>query len=775
MVKKSGDVVRGSSSGFIPNKQGQVTIFIIIGIVILFAFAGIMYFMQTFTKESILTSADPVISDLPQAFQPISSYTEGCIEQIGERGLILLGEQGGYIYPDLMGKYSTDDTTNADGINLEPLKIPYWHYNINENTENTVTFSSLKPKLYYDEDKEMSIEAQLSRYVEENLEECLIDYSAFIDQGFEVEFLSDVKEVKTTIGDETVNFLLNMPLKLNLDGAEQDVEQFYVKAPIRLKHYYDVASEITNVQSEHRILERQTLNLISTYGAIDVNNLPPMDEVIFDFIPTVYWNEVDVKEKFKGMLVSHVPMLRYLGSENFYRYEYELDPTAAVDLAPLYQRSYDNTIIPLESGKQIDVNFDYFGWEPYFDLNDKGGRIEPSSYGVSYFKLQLNSHHYYSSYDVSYPVMVTITDENALMGEGYKFVFALESNVRNNDVANENEVQPPPIAALQGSMVCDEDKRDTEIIRSIVVDSYTKDPIEAVQVGFSIPEFDDCYLGETNDFGEFAEKYPAVYGGVGSYMKEDYLTNFYPIDTYEFQEQSGIIGYAAAGFNENVVEMNKYKNINITVKKKTLEKCVNKNCFSMGLFSDVTEEDIVFSESPKGIDSVHKWIFLDLAKDLEPTETATITLQRISNLNPNVFNDDFSAASSVVGSSSSEIELVPGIYSVNILIIDEEDYVIPKEKRCVGSGAFEECYDLDMVELDKYLSGNLLWDEEEYYLEITPEQLYSSQEIVFYVPVINFQGIPEKPHIRVVEDLKVMGSLGNYSQLFRTNLEPNYN
>jgi hypothetical protein len=775
MVSKSGDVVRCSYSGLFSSKRGQVTVFIIIGIVILFTFAGIMYFNQTFTKESILASADPIISDLPQTFQPIATYTEGCLNQIGKKGLLILGEQGGYIYPDLIGKYSAVNPTDSDGINLEPLKVPYWHYNVNDNPALDFHFSSLKPDLYYSDDEEMSIEAQLSRYVKENLKECLDDYAPFSSQGINVEFVSAEVNIKATVGEETVNFLLNMPLKLAKGEAEQDVEEFYVKIPIRLKHYYEVASEIAAAETDYNYLERQGLDLIATYSGMEFDNLPPTEEMTFDAIPGVFWSEQDVEGKFKGMLVSNIPMLRYFGSENFYRYEYEPDPSKVVDLRNLFQKNYDNMIIPLDTAQGLNINFDYFAWPIYFDLNDKGGRIEPSSNTLNFFKLNFYMNHYYVTYDASYPVLVTLSDDSALMGEGYNFVFALESNIRNNQIVEEDDILYPPIASSEQSMACDEDKKGTGIIKSVVVDSYSRDPLSFVQLGFSIPESADCILGQTDGNGEFSEEYPAVYGGVSVYTKEDYLTNFYPIDTYTLKDQPGIIGYAVAGLDTPVVEMHKYKTINITVKKKSLDKCINGNCYSQGLFSDFTDEDFITSYKPQGLNSVHSWVFTDAVKSLSSTESVTITLNRIKDINPNVVNDEFFASASVIGDNVAEMELVPGIYEVSILGMDDEDLVFPKEERCTTVLGSKSCNTFDEIVMNQALTGMVQWDEEDKYFILTPEQLYGSNEITFYLLNFNLYSVPIKEHVRVVEDVQVMGGLGNYSRILRDDLEPSYN
>ena len=766
------------------SKQGQVTIFIIIGIIILFVFSGILYVTKVSSKEELTAAGEPVIAAVPQEFQPLQIYTEDCLAQTGRRGLLVLGQQGGYIYPELIGKFSSSDPTDADGIDLEPIKVPYWHYNAPPNNQPDVSYSSLQPPLHAQDDPEISIEAQLSRFAEENLNGCLDNYAGFSEQGFVIEAPALVegatsgKEVLVTIADETVNFWLKMEVEATKGDATVEMNQFYIKTPVRLKHYYDVAAEITKVESEHHFLELQALDLITAYASVDTNKLPPMEQITFDFVPTVSWTEPDVKEKLRSLLTSSVPLLRYLQSTNFYRFEYTPEESATVDLHELYQKHYDNMILPLETGKNIEVNFDYFGWEPYFDMNDKAGQIVPSSYrapsATPLPPIPLTVNHYYSTYDVSYPVLVTIRDPAALEGRGYTFAFALEANIRNNAIPAQGYSQPAPIALEQKSMVCDPEKRNTQLLRTVVVDSATQEPLEAVQIGFSIPEQDDCLMGLTDNDGEFESKYPAVYGGVASFIKDEYLTNFYPIDTYRFKESSGVIGYATAANSEVVVPLHKRKFINVSFRQKSVEKCVedddgeNKQCFTQGLFA--TGLTSVYSYLPETLDQKHSWIFPNTARALEDKETATVVLKRVGDTNPNAFSDQFSASATVHGNTQTRMELVPGVYEVTALLTRSEPLVIPEEERCAGL----TCFTLGEQVLDEFLSGQLRWDQPKNYLTVTPEQLYGADEMVFTILSFNLAGVPAEEHLRIIEDLQMMGETANLSQQLRANLEPTF-
>ena len=435
-------------------------------------------------------------------------------------------------------------------------------------------------------------------------------------------------------------------------------------------------------------------------------------------------------------------------------------------------------ILPLDAGKNIEVSFDYLGWEPFLEMNDKGGKIEPSSFHAPSISplppIPFTLNRYFSVYDLSYPVLVTIRDTAALNGRGYTFAFALESNIRNNAIPPDGHRALPPIALEQESMVCDSDKRNTELIKALVVDSGTFEPLEAVQIGFSIPEQDDCVMGQTDYSGEFESKYPAVYGGVASFFKDDYLVNFYPIDTYRYKEQPGMIGYAVEGTSGLVMPLHKKKFISVSFRKKNLEKCIEEDgtsrCFTQGLFASGLAP--VYSYAPETLDTTHSWIFPNTVRTLSDDERGTIILKRVSDSTPGIFGGEFSAGAEVVGSGTASMELVPGVYEVNAFVTREKDLIIPAEERCVTLGL--NCFTFEEQVMNKLLVGRLHWNESKTYLTITPEQLYSADEIAFTVLTFNLEGVPQEEHVRIMEDLQVMGELGRLSQTLRNDLRPAY-
>ena len=370
--------------------------------------------------------------------------------------------------------------------------------------------------------------------------------------------------------------------------------------------------------------------------------------------------------------------------------------------------------------------------------------------------------------------MVSLVDSASFNGEGYTFAFALESNVRNNRPPEHEEVFPAP-KVLTRSMVCDENKRNTELIKTIVVDSATKEPLEAVRLGFSIPEQDECFMGFSDAEGEVETSYPAVYGGVLDLTKDGYLTNYYPLDTYAVKDQPLLLGYAITDYpQEKVIEMHPQKTLSVKVKKKNLEKCIERQCFFGGLFGSSSQA--VFSYTPELTDKTHRWVLMSGNKELTEDEVAAFTLKRAGDIHPGLFSEEFWTGVNLRGRQEAEVLLYPGVYEVTAYLFSEEEMIIPKDERCAG-GILGGCVPIEEMRMEKFSAGSLNWNTEKTYLRITPEQLYGSQELTLYVLNQDLKSVPAESGMRVVEDLQMMGEMDRISKLpeVRAALAPKFN
>ncbi len=790
------------------DSKGQITVFIILGILLLGIFALFLYFTGSVVEEAAESASEPITEDVSSEFIALQSYTESCLESTATEALILLGQQGGYLYPSTVGEFSATDPTNSDGISLDPIFIPYWHYNSQTNGESTVTISSLQPSLD-DEDDYMSITAQLGRYVDEEIEDCLNGYAAFIEQEYSVEY--ETKETSVRIFDDELDFTLSMPLTTSRGDATAEMTTFYTDIDLDLKGYYEIAAELTESEQEYSFLENQLLELIHIHSRLDSSALPPITAMLISTQPEyLSWSTSEITTTIQSLLNSYISLLRYAGNENFYRYEFESEL-----LSDLYQQIYDNSIVPLASNENAEmVSFAYLDWTPYVNIN--GGEEEIESNGFfttspfTQLPFTIGYQQYYNSYDVSYPVLVTIEDEDAFDGEGYTLNFAMETNLINNAAPDEEYEQSTTVASSTAtSLLCDEEQKNSELVTTIVIDAFTGETLSDVFIGLSVPGFDYCAMGSTDESGELETAYPLLYGGELELSIDGYADTNYLFDTYLFADAAGIYGYAVEGIDYEVLEIYPLKEVEIQIEVLTAKKCVvpkkcnedkdkceedqERICFDGGEDGDaiLLGNPEISVESNGSITGMNEFYFTGAPSPADERMQVSIILERIPS-------EDDMAETSVSGFITFEygeeaptVELIPGQYAVEAFLTMEDDINILEDERCYyneeGDG---ECDDIAGFITSSYLAGGYSLDDEDLYIEITEEDLYLSDILTLYVPIIDLNSYPSTTealddnendivdmNVLVSEDFLVANNLWEYfddKNSIRSQLEPEW-
>ena len=123
-------------------KKTQVTVFIIIGIVLLFIFVALFSVKNTIQKQSIQKN----VEDVTKLFSERGKYHEyvrSCIDRATNEGLMMVGMQGGVIYDyQVEGGKVIPNLINPYGINY----IPYEHqgnfYNVSYGIKSPETGGS---------------------------------------------------------------------------------------------------------------------------------------------------------------------------------------------------------------------------------------------------------------------------------------------------------------------------------------------------------------------------------------------------------------------------------------------------------------------------------------------------------------------------------------------------------------------------------------------------------------------------------------------------------
>jgi len=715
------------------SKRGQVTLFILVGVLVAAVFVLYFAFQGDITGTS---DARRVAEDVPLEFNPLKVFTEDCLRITAEQGLIRLGQQGGYIRPrEWHGlRFESENPTDSDGVLFSDTAIPYWLYNSAANDANIVQLSTLKPTTEL-------MEAELKQWVEEELDYCIDAYRTFTSQGYAVQ--AEEPEARVSITERSINVQLIYPLTAQHETRRATFENFYTEVPLKLQHMIDVANSIFEAQRDFSFLEEHTLSVMTLFSGTETTKLPPMTDTTFELASAVVWQENDVKQMLQDVLSTYVGLLQFYGSRNFFSYQVESDEKFQVTK----QRIYDNMILPLSGAEDLDVRFTYLDeWQPYFDANARGGVIKPQNLFLSTFGVVFGLQKFKTTYDVSYPVWITLYDPAALGNRGFFFNFALETNVRNNRPVEHDDILPSPVLAGRDSLLCDVNQRKSGIVTIVVQDENTQLPIPNAQVTFVLGD-KNCAIGATDDAGVLSAPLPIAVGGVVHVNAPDYVGTSKQINPAKDKDE--ILEIAIAPLHE----------LNLLIQKKKVFKCGKDGCMTTSLGGD-----------PLAVETGEGWQFSTVPVNLKPNEQAVVTLKRVSR-----FDDPFTFSQIVTGAQPVPARLPSGTYTVSIQLMLNEEFVIPAQRKSVSADVFgidvaEEEYTIPEVKFEPLVNGGLELDAE-HALVITSD-LYGANELRLFAVSPALTDIPKQK--RRIEDLDQMSKVTEYSETYAEQLVPEY-
>ncbi len=548
-------------------KRGQVTLFIIVGIVILFSAALLFYIRGEVEEKELGFEEEPKIAKVPTELLPVKEFVESCIEQVGKEGLASAGQHGGYVNIDdpLNGVVfvSGFGPTSSDYVEFVPGsedKIPYWYYLKTPNADQSTSceYSSKRPPLRKSETTlaggtDASIERQLERYIDTELAACLRNFSPLAEQGFVV--TPTVPVSKVTVANKDVRFLVTYPLTVDHAGSVTEVKEFYVKVPLELKRIYDLASEMVEYEQNYSEIEQRMSELISVFSDIDSSKLPPTSGMTFELAPSNFWMTHEVKENLELMFQAWVRAMQVYDTKNYDLMVVDTD----LPYDDVVQQIYNNFVWGIEGYNDFEVRFDYLSWWPiYLDLNDKGGVFEPTS--ITGFLPIMGLQEYRASYDIAMPVYVEIKQPaTPEFPNGYTFRIFLEGNMRNNQ---ELDCARPPIVMQRyegETLVCNANQRNSADVTITTVNAETREPVPEVVVSLSVGGR-ECSLGTTDGNGVLVTKFPVSYGAIVSYTKLGYLTQAM-VENFDLETEK-----------EFEIKMYKEQSVDVSIEKMLMER-----------------------------------------------------------------------------------------------------------------------------------------------------------------------------------------------------------
>ncbi len=512
-------------------RKSQVTIFIILGIVLLLMTSILIYSVTTRRKSA---EQEVLVEEVPVMFDPIKTYVEECIKEKTIEALKKIGEHGGYIDmndEELSGrKFDIDVTrpTESDGVSLsteldEP--IAYWWYLQSQNNCQECYVSSLTPS------KE-DIEGQINRFINRELDNCLNDFAEFKEQGFK--FNKGKIKTETTIAAKDVNVFVDYPIEVSKGNSKADLKEFKTSIALNLNEILRVAAYITIDEMNNQSMENILSYIISAYSGIDVNKLPPIAAVDHEYY-AITWLKDIVELRLKDILTVNTNYIKVDKTKNG---EYFGDAYKIYFLNPLEEQTY------------LSADFFYLGWPLYFDITPRSGNVLKPNIDKQSYPLGIlpptQTNYYEFFYDISYPNIVLLEDDRdevkVNFEGGYKFMFGLETNIRDNinllnwhlgqgtiglwDYSNVNvgvsPSVPVPLPPTK-SLMCKENQKLSGDIEIRIKDNKNGEPVEGASLSFGCGRYDSCVIGATNNEGVYKGKFPICSGGYLIIEKEGYM------------------------------------------------------------------------------------------------------------------------------------------------------------------------------------------------------------------------------------------------------------
>lgn len=203
-------------------KRAQITLFIIIGMVLILSVGVFLYYKSREQETALLF---PTYLEIDKT--TVTSYVESCLETIGRDVSEKIALQGGMYSPFFYRKYN--------GVN-----VSYWCYG--EATNQCVNALFLKEE----------IAEQIIIGIREEISKC-IDEHTFEEQGYSVEIGS--LEGTALIARDSIDISLEYPIILEKDGEKITVDKFHAAFSSQLGELYDIAVYILNQEATKGIFD----------------------------------------------------------------------------------------------------------------------------------------------------------------------------------------------------------------------------------------------------------------------------------------------------------------------------------------------------------------------------------------------------------------------------------------------------------------------------------------------------------------------------------------
>ena len=299
-------------------KRGQITVFIVIGLLILLTYVALTFYgTESELQKEVVT---------PELI-PVQQFVESCTRILGEEAVTLAGINGGYLtFPSWVDAAPYRVLQNSPN---EQIRNPYWWF------DGITAIPPLE-----------RIEQDIEEYIEEGLPNCLDNFTVF-NNKFQI-FDEGELGVQVTLGKEgrkkeDIQIITTYPIEVQdkFNKTLAELQNYLVILPIRFHEVYELAAEIMDRAKKDFFVEERIIDLI--------NLDPDLPTTGFDVdCRKKIWQLPKVEDKLKKLMMVNLNHIK-------------LENTKYDENAPL---PYIPAPLPDWRGKYTDEEIDSFAFTP---------------------------------------------------------------------------------------------------------------------------------------------------------------------------------------------------------------------------------------------------------------------------------------------------------------------------------------------------------------------------------------------------------------------------
>lgn len=449
-------------------KRGQVTFFVILGILLLISVAFVLYS----SREKLIETIGEA-KDIPTEFKTIHTFVQQCLEESALQSVLLLGTQGGFI--DIPPRIAINPKSFLSLTPAGDLKLPLWYF-LGENRAPTISF----------------MQNELANDITRRMESCLkgLNREEFT-RAFSFTFPAELT-TETSIGDDAVFVQFTYPLVATKDEQSFSFSKFGSRLDVKLGTIIQLAKDIFFNEDGTLFLEDLTIELMTLGSGRPPDDIPFTDVLFTCDKPQ--WSRKAVLNTLQNRLYHNLPRIRISNTAS--------PPIPANDP---YAKNHFEWEVSDKNYRDLTAGVTFRkDWPFDFRVTPSIGDVMPASFGRGareYLRYMCISA-YHFTYTLQYPLMFTLTDDGAFNGAGYVFRFAIPVLIDHNKGERRNLDTSVFTVLERDREVCSD--REQEPFTIYAFDNESGLYINGANVSFDCVNLFSCPLGRTDQIGGIA-------------------------------------------------------------------------------------------------------------------------------------------------------------------------------------------------------------------------------------------------------------------------------